>query len=120
MSDQPGLIDDITRLRDEARVKLHLASMEAKQEWEELETKWYEFSASAELAKTGEGLGQAARLLREELAEGYQRLKKAIADQQCDDRRKKINDRAYQLWEERGRPLDCPDDDWYKAEEEIR
>jgi hypothetical protein len=26
---------------------------------------------------------------------------------------------AYQLWEERGRPLGSPDDDWLRAEQEF-
>jgi Protein of unknown function (DUF2934) len=28
--------------------------------------------------------------------------------------------RAYSLWEERGRPLGSPEEDWYKAKEELR
>ena len=27
---------------------------------------------------------------------------------------------AYQLWEERGRPLGSPDDDWFRAEKFVR
>ena len=26
---------------------------------------------------------------------------------------------AYQLWEERGEPIGSPDDDWFRAEEEL-
>jgi hypothetical protein len=26
---------------------------------------------------------------------------------------------AYQLWEERGRPLGSPEDDWFRAEQEF-
>jgi Protein of unknown function (DUF2934) len=26
---------------------------------------------------------------------------------------------AYRLWEERGRPLGSPDDDWFRAEQEF-
>jgi len=28
--------------------------------------------------------------------------------------------RAHQLWEERGKPHGSPDDDWYRAEHELR
>jgi hypothetical protein len=28
--------------------------------------------------------------------------------------------RAYSLWEERGRPFGSPEEDWYKAKEELR
>ena len=27
---------------------------------------------------------------------------------------------AYQLWEERGRPLGSPDVDWFRAQEDLR
>ena len=27
---------------------------------------------------------------------------------------------AYRLWEERGAPLGSPDDDWYRAEQELQ
>jgi len=27
---------------------------------------------------------------------------------------------AYQFWEERGRPLDSPEEDWFRAERELR
>lgn len=28
--------------------------------------------------------------------------------------------RAYKLWEQRGSPLGSPDEDWFRAEQEIR
>ena len=28
--------------------------------------------------------------------------------------------RAYSLWEERGKPFGSPEEDWYKAKEELR
>lgn len=31
-----------------------------------------------------------------------------------------IEQLAYQFWEERGRPLGSPDEDWFKAEREFR
>jgi hypothetical protein len=33
--------------------------------------------------------------------------------------RQRVCERAYQLWEERGRPEGSPDEDWYLAEREI-
>jgi hypothetical protein len=33
--------------------------------------------------------------------------------------REQIEKLAYRLWEERGRPLGSPDDDWVRAEEEL-
>ena len=31
-----------------------------------------------------------------------------------------IAQRAYQLWEERGCPYGCPEEDWFRAENELR
>ena len=28
--------------------------------------------------------------------------------------------KAYELWEHRGRPFGSPDEDWYKAQQELR
>jgi hypothetical protein len=33
--------------------------------------------------------------------------------------RKQIAELAYQMWQERGRPLGSPDDDWFRAEREL-
>jgi len=35
-------------------------------------------------------------------------------------RREEIEKLAYRLWEERGAPLGSPDDDWYRAEQELQ
>ena len=35
-------------------------------------------------------------------------------------RREEIALRAYHLWEERGRPIGSPEQDWSRAEDEIR
>jgi hypothetical protein len=31
-----------------------------------------------------------------------------------------IAERAYQLWQERGCPDGCPEEDWFRAERELR
>ena len=31
-----------------------------------------------------------------------------------------VERRAYTLWEERGRPLGSPEEDWYKAKDELQ
>jgi len=35
-------------------------------------------------------------------------------------RREEIEKLAYRLWEERRAPLGSPDDDWYRAEQELQ
>jgi hypothetical protein len=36
-----------------------------------------------------------------------------------DAQHEQIEKLAYQLWEERGRPLGSPGDDWFRAEQEF-
>ena len=81
------MLEDLKQRRDEIRVQLHLASKEAREEWDELEEKMEEFSgkakqfaADARLKETGAGLGEALGKLGHELKLGYQRLRDAIRD----------------------------------------
>lgn len=80
MSEFDDLVSDLKRRRDELRVKIHLASKEAQEEWQELEEKMEDFVARAELGKTGEGIGDAVGKLGQELKLGYQRVRDAIKD----------------------------------------
>jgi hypothetical protein len=87
MSDFDEIIADLKQKRDELRLKVHLASKEIKDEWEELEEKMEDFtgkakkfSKDAKLKETGEGLGEALVKVGHELKLGYERLKKAIKD----------------------------------------
>jgi vacuolar-type H+-ATPase subunit D/Vma8 len=80
MGDFEDLVADLKQKRDELRLKMHLASKEAQDEWEELEEKMQEFSSKAELGKTGEGLGEALGKLGQELKLGYKRLRSAIKE----------------------------------------
>ena len=64
---------------EELRVKVHLAKMEASDEWKELEEKLVKFNAKAkELGGvTGEAskdIGAAAKLLGEEIRDGFKKL----------------------------------------------
>ena len=59
MSEFEDLMDELKQKRDELRLKIHLGSKEAQDEWQELEKKMQDFSSRAELGKTGEGLGEA-------------------------------------------------------------
>ena len=80
MGDFEDLVADLKQKRDELRVKIHLASKEAQDEWEELEEKMQEFSSKAELGKTTEGLGDALGKLGQELKLGYKRIRSAIKE----------------------------------------
>ena len=78
MSDFKKILADLKQQRDELRLQLHLASQEAKEEWNELEEKMEQFSAKVKLKETGEGVGKALGQLGHELKLGYERVRKGI------------------------------------------
>jgi len=87
MTDFDDIVEELKQKRDEARVHIHLASKEIKEEWEELEEKMEDFSDKAkqfaddaELKKTGEGIGDALGQLGGELKRGYERIREALSD----------------------------------------
>lgn len=87
MADIDDLIEELKQKRDELRVRMHLASKEAQDEWEDLEKKMDHFSAQAKkfaadakLKETGSGLGEALGKLGDELKLGYKRIRDAIKD----------------------------------------
>jgi hypothetical protein len=79
-----GHLDEISaelkQLRDEVALRIHLASMEVREEWEDLEGNWDNFKARADLEETAEGLGSAVGKVGQELLEGYRRIARAIKD----------------------------------------
>ena len=77
------LIDDIKRQRDEIRVRLHLAKLEAKEEWERLEVKWDHVRGKMDIVgreagKAVQEVGAALRLAAEELQRGYERVRQLL------------------------------------------
>lgn len=72
------VFDQLKQLRDELALKVHLATMDAKDEWQELEQKWSDFESKAKLSETGEGVERALSQLGEELKAGYERIRKAL------------------------------------------
>ena len=87
MADIDDLIEELKQKRDELRVRIHLASKEVQEEWEELEKKMEHFSGQAKqfaddakLKETGSGLGDALGHLGHELKLGYERVRDAIKD----------------------------------------
>lgn len=78
MTDLQELKRDLERLRGELELRVHLASLEAKDEWRELEGKWQRFSSRAGIETSAESVGEALDLLGEELKNGYRRLKAGL------------------------------------------
>ncbi len=87
MADFEDLLDELRQKRDELHVRMHLASKEVKEEWDELEKKMEDFSGKtkqfaddAKLKETGAGLGNALGHLGNELKLGYERIRDALKD----------------------------------------
>lgn len=78
MADLDDMKEELEQLRDEIKLKMHLASMEAKEEWSGLEEKWDNFNAKAKLAQSGEDISGALSLLGGELREAFKRFKQAL------------------------------------------
>lgn len=73
------LMDDVSRARDEVSLQLHLASMDARQEFEALEEKWKRLAAEARLHESSEKVEQDLHDLAQSLSEGYGRIRKALS-----------------------------------------
>ena len=72
-------LDTLRQTRDELRVKVHLASQDAKDAWDKLERKLLELEDNAKQLAHGtepvtEKLGDTARQLVTEIKAGYQRF----------------------------------------------
>jgi len=83
--DFENLLDKLQVERDELNLKMHLASMEAKQEFEEAEKQWQHLKTKAteiadETVETSEDFIAKAKIVGEELKYAYNRIGKRLAD----------------------------------------
>jgi hypothetical protein len=72
-------LETLQQTRDDLRVRLHLASSDMKDVWDNLERKWLELEDNAkQLANapepTAQKLGDVARSLMTEIRNGYLRM----------------------------------------------
>lgn len=77
------LSDTLREARDRLRVQVNLAGKEARDEWDELESKWERFRGKVkviqdEVGEAGEDTRTAAALLGNEIKEGYERVKERM------------------------------------------
>jgi CBS domain-containing protein len=73
-------MEELRRLRDELRVRIHLGKADARDAWDRLEQRFGELEGQAKRAAQRTGgplheLGDAARHLLEELRAGYRELR---------------------------------------------
>jgi hypothetical protein len=78
MADLQKLTDDLKRARDELRLKIHLGSKEAQNEWADLEKRWKAFREKAELDRTAGEVGGTVKQLGSDLKAAYERIRKAL------------------------------------------
>ncbi len=76
-------LDELRRIRDELRVRVHLGAAEAKELWEKSERKLGEVEATARRVSQGaeeelQDIGAAARLLLDEIRSGYRRIRELL------------------------------------------
>lgn len=77
------LVQQLGRQRDELRVKMSLAKLEAREEWEKLEKQWARLKANApqmreELGTTAGNVGATLHKVAVEIRDGYVRLRKLL------------------------------------------
>ena len=77
------LTEILKHQRDEIALKVHLAGMDAKDEWEKAEKKWDQFSPKAneifdDAKETSDDLIEAAKVIGEELKLAYTRIKERL------------------------------------------
>ena len=76
-------LDELRRVRDELRVRIHLGKAEAKDLWEATEEKLQQLESklrfvAGQADEPLRDVGDAARLLLEEIRDGYHRIRAAL------------------------------------------
>ena len=76
-----GALDDLVQLRDEIRVKVHLAGLDARTEWGRLEPRVDELEGKARgaLDKAAGEVAQGTREALDEVIEAMKRLRKGMS-----------------------------------------
>lgn len=76
-------LDELKRVRDEAAVQAHLAKAEAKDKLDELEHSFQHAEArwkvvAQQAAEEGRDVGEALKLVVEELSDGFKKVKQLL------------------------------------------
>lgn len=78
------LVEKVKKERDELNLKIHLASMETKEEFKEAEKKWVQLKDKTskitdEVIETSEDYLGKAKIIGEELKETYSRISERLS-----------------------------------------
>lgn len=77
------ILNALKTQREELILQMHLASVEAKDEWEQLEKRWHTFSLKAEkvlgeIKEASKDVEDDLKMLGDDLKEHYSHIKKTI------------------------------------------
>jgi uncharacterized coiled-coil DUF342 family protein len=77
------LLSDLKQQRDELRVRIHLGTQEAKEEWSRLEDKLFQLNqqfapVKDAVGETADDLWASLKLLGGEIREGFSRIRKSL------------------------------------------
>lgn len=78
MADFDKFAEELKRNYDELKLKVHLGSKDAQDEWTELQERWTHFESQANLKKSREDVGDAVEILGSELKDAFDRIRKAL------------------------------------------
>jgi hypothetical protein len=76
-------LDALRQIRDELRVRVHLAKADARDEWEKAEAKWFRMQSSLSIAEddaahAAKDVQAAWRQLIREIGDGYARVRESL------------------------------------------
>ena len=78
MADFDNFAEELKQNYDELKLKVHLGSKDAQDEWTELQERWNHFESQANLKKSREDVGDAVEILGSELKDAFERIRKAL------------------------------------------
>ena len=75
--------EELRSVRDELKVRMHLAKLDAEELWEELEGRWQNAEARLKVlgeasSEAAEDVAEAVELVFQELKHGYEKLRRLI------------------------------------------
>ena len=76
-------LDNLRRVRDELRVRLHLGGAEVRDQWEKLDRGWQHLEGrmkviGSESDVVAKEIGETLHVLAEQLRDGYERVKTVL------------------------------------------
>ncbi len=78
MNDFNQFTQDLKRMHDEIKLKIHLGSKDLKDEWSDLEKRWHSFEKKADFERSSKDVSAALRGLGLEIERAFSRVRTAL------------------------------------------